>query len=261
MKIKLTRPIVFFDLETTGLNVGKDRIIEISMIKLNVDGTREKYYSLVDPDGFPISEGAQEKHGYSNADLLGHPKFKDIAKDVYEFVKDCDLGGYNAKRFDVQVLVNELLVSGIFLNTKKVNIIDSFLIMTVMEPRTLEGAYKYYTGNKLEGAHSAEVDIEATLEIFEKQIDKYEDLPSTMDEISDLTIRDRKKTVDLAGRFIQDDKGNICFNFGKHKDKTVFEVFKEDANYFNWMIDKADFPLETKYIATKIIKKLRELQG
>lgn len=261
MKIKLERPIVFFDLETTGLTIGKDRIIEISMIKLNTDGTKDKYYSLVEPDGYPVSDGAREKHGYSNEDLLGHPKFKDIAKDVYEFVKDCDLGGYNAKRFDIQILVDELLRAGIFLNSRKANVIDAFIIYSKMEPRNLEGAYRYYTGNVLEDAHSADADIEATLEIFEKQIEKYDELPDTIEGISNLTIEDREKTVDLAGRFIQDDNKDILFNFGKYKGMTVYEVFKKDPSYFMWMIEKTDMPLETKYIANKIYKKLREKQG
>ena len=256
MNIQLEKPLVFFDLETTGLEISNDRIIEINMIKINPDGTREKYYSRVNPDGVPIAQGAFEKHGIKIEDLTDEPIFQEIAQDVHEFIKECDLGGYNLIKFDIPFLVNELLRCGIYWNPRSANVIDSYLIFAKLEPRTLEGAYRYYTKKELKNAHSAEADIEATMEILSEQITKY-NLPSMTKEIYGL-IKEEKENVDLSGKLKKDKDGKIVFTFGKHNGKSVVEVYKNDAGYFNWIIEKSEMPLETKYVFRKILEMLKK---
>jgi DNA polymerase-3 subunit epsilon len=256
MNIKLERSLVFFDLETTGLEIGKDRIIEIKMVKANPDGTEENYYSRVNPEGVPISEGAQEKHGIKIEDLKNEPIMQVIAKEVYDFIVDCDLGGYNLLRFDIPMLVNELLRCGVYWNPRGVNVLDSYLIYAKQEPRTLEGAYKYYTGNVLKDAHSASADIKATMEILEKQIEKYK-LSNSVKDIYE-SIKEEKENVDLAGKLKKDKDGKVLFTFGKHNGKSVVEVYKSDPNYFSWIIDKSEMSIETKFVFKKILEMLKK---
>jgi DNA polymerase III subunit epsilon len=256
MNLKLERNLVFFDLETTGLEISHDRIIEINMVKVKPDGTEETYYSRVNPDGVEISQGAFEKHGIKVENLKEQPTMQVIAKEVYDFIVDCDLGGYNLVKFDIPMLVNELLRCGVYWNPRGVNVLDSYLIYTKQEPRNLTGAYKYYTRNELENAHSAAVDIKATMEILEKQIEKY-DLPKSTKAIHDLT-RDERENVDLAGKLKKDKDGKVIFTFGKHNGKSVVEVYKNDSSYFSWIIDKSDMPMETKYVFKKLLEMLKK---
>lgn len=255
--LDLKRPIVFFDIETTGLSHVKDRIIELSMIKYLVNGDRMKYYSKFNPGAVEISKEAEGKHGISLESLKSEPKFEKKAEEIFNFLDNCDLAGYNGKRFDIPFMIEELIRAGHFLNPRKVSIIDPFLILTKEEPRTLECTYKYYTGKVLENAHSAEADIEATIEIFESQISKYNLHDLSMEELSNKYI-DTKNLVDLDGKFIKKDDGTICVNFGKHLNKTIQKVFKDEPGYFEWM-QKGDFSNDTKIIAKKLFEKLKQI--
>jgi len=254
MNIKLEKPITFFDVETTGLSTSNDRIIEICMIKINPSGSKDKFYKLIEPEGRPISPGAQEKHGYSNDDLKGNPTFKECAKEILDFIGDSDLGGYNCIRFDIPLLVEEFLRANIIFDPRKRNIIDSYKIIIKKEPRNLEGAYERYTGEKLENAHSAEADIEATIKIFEKQIQLHE-LSNSITEISNETSG-MANMIDFAGKLKKNDEGKIVINFGKYKDRNVAEVFRENPGYFTWIIEKTDMASETKLFFQKIKDKL-----
>lgn len=255
MNTRLKRPIVFFDLETTGISITHDRIVEIAMKKINPDGTREEYKTYVNPT-IPIPQGAQDVHHISNDDVSDAPTFSTIAKEVNAWIAGCDLGGYNIIRFDIPILLEEFLRAGILWNYKEHKIIDVFKIYSVIEPRTLAGTYHRFTGKTLENAHSAQVDNDATIEIFEAQLEKYGDkIPEDLDNIADVKYPNEKPNLDLAGKFIVEDK-TVLFNFGKYKGKSVKDIFNEDANYFMWMVDKGDFSNETKTYARKIHAKL-----
>ncbi len=255
MNTRINRPVVFFDLETTGVSITHDRIVEIAMTKIHPNGDRNTWKTLVNPN-MPIPQGAQDVHHISDADVSDFDDFKYFAPEVFEFIKDCDLGGYNIIRFDIPILLEEFLRAGILWNYKDHKIIDVFKIYSVIEPRTLAGTYQRFTGKVLENAHSAQADNDATIEIFQAQLEKYgEKIPANLDNISDIKYPDEKLNLDLAGKFIIEDK-NVLFNFGKYKGKNVKDVFNEDANYFMWMIDKGDFTSETKTYARKIHTKL-----
>jgi DNA polymerase-3 subunit epsilon len=246
----MSKPIVWLDLETTGVSVSTDRIIEICMIKLFPDGKKDRFYSKVEPEGYPISEGALGKHGISNESLLNEPKFVDIAKQVYAFIKDCDLGGYNCIRFDIPLLFEEFIRCGIFLAPKDFNIVDVFAILNKKEPRTLAGVYERFTGKNLEHAHSAEADIEASIEIFDI-MKKQWNLPNTAEDIF-TNILEGKNMVDFEGKLVKRDN-NYFFNFGKYIGKSVTEVWNKDKGYFDWIITKSTSGTHTKTIF-KMIK-------
>lgn len=255
------RDIVWFDLETTGVNTAKDRIIEICLIKTDSEGNeKDKFYSLINPGpDIQMRDEAEEKHGISLDSLQSKKLFKEIAKDVYYFIKDCDLGGYNALFFDIPMLVEEFMRAGILFNHREVNVIDPFLIYSTYEKRDLSTAYTKYTGKTLEGAHAAEVDIRATMEIFKAQQELY-DMPKTAKEIDDRVNKSRKDLVDLNGKFKFSEinsKREIVFNFGKWKGTSFKEVFEKDSRYFEWMINKGEFSKETKIIAEKLYEKMR----
>ena len=257
--LELKKPISFFDIESTGLEIGKDKIIEISIVKLNIDGSRDTYYQKFHPGSVPISDGALGKHGINIEDLRGEPSFKEKAQEIFDFIKDTDLGGYNAHKFDIPMLADEFIQCGILYNPRGSSIIDPLAIYSKMEPRNLETAYKYYTGKTLVGAHGATADINATIDIFEAQINKYDALANlTVTEISNLTL-DANKNVDLAGKFQKTDDGNIIITFGKYKGKSVGEVFKADAKYIDWMSTADGFTADTKIIAKKIVAKLKSM--
>jgi DNA polymerase-3 subunit epsilon len=255
-KTQLEKPIVFFDVETTGLDISEDRIIEICAIKINPDKNKERFYSLINPEGKEISEGAQEKHQILPSDLEDEPTFKELADDILAFFKDCDLGGYNVGKFDIPMLNEEFLRCGKFFDVRNSKIIDPYVIVTKKEPRTLEGVYKHYTGKEMENAHKAEVDINATIEVFEKQTELYEDLDNIQD-IHKFSFGDRV-VLDLSGKFKYDSETkNIKFNFGKWNGKTIEEVFRADKNYFHWIIEKSKMTRDTKLVASKLLKKLQ----
>ncbi len=255
MKIKLNKSIAFFDVETTGLNISQDRIIEICIKKINVDYSTAVYYSRINPEGKTIELGAFEKHGISLEDLKNSPTFKSVSNEIFSFINNCDLGGYNCMRFDIPILIEEFMRAGINYDPRQVRVIDAYSILTTMESRKLEAVYEKYTGKTLENAHTAEADIDATIEIFNKQLEVYgEKMPSSIDEIDKLI--NEPNIVDYARRFKMTEDKKIIFNFGKYQGKTVAEVFKTDKSYFSWIINKSDMPLDTKFVTTKLLQRL-----
>lgn len=246
--LKLNKPICFFDLETTGLNVGKDRIVEISVLKVFPNGNKESKTLRVNPE-ILISKEAEAIHGISNEDVANEPTFKEIAPQIWEMIKDSDLAGYNSNRFDVPLLAEEFLRAGMEFDVDKHRLVDVQVVFYKKEPRDLTSAYKFYCDKSLENAHSAAADVEATYEVLKAQIEKYDDLENDIKFLSEFTTQ--RQTADLAGFIGYNEKGDEIFNFGKHKGKKVTEVFDTDPGYYSW-IQNADFPLYTKRVLTKI---------
>lgn len=246
--LKLHKPLCFFDLETTGINVGKDRIVEISVLKVFPNGNKESKTLRVNPE-MPISREATAVHGITNEDVAMESTFKEIAPQIWEMMKDSDIGGYNSNRFDVPLLVEEFLRNGFDFDMDKHRFVDVQVIFFKKEPRDLGAAYKFYCNKTLENAHSAEADVEATYEIFKAQIERYEDLENDVKFLSEFTTQ--RNTADLAGFIGINEKGQEVFNFGKYKGQVVSEILEKDQGYYGW-IQNADFPLYTKKVLTKI---------
>lgn len=267
MKLKLKRPLAFFDLETTGVNVASDRICEISIVKINPDGTQEKKTRKLNP-GIPIPLEASLVHGIYDDDVKDEPTFKAVAKSLADFFGNSDLAGFNSNKFDVPLLVEEFLRVDIPFEISNRQLVDVQNIFHKMEQRTLSAGYKFYCGKDLENAHSAEADTIATLEILEAMLDKYESTEITdekglktkpvSNDVKQLaSFSKRNNNLDLMGRIIEDEEGNALFNFGKYKGVSVKKVLEENPSYFSWMIN-GDFPLYTKKVLEKI--KLEMLQ-
>lgn len=254
MNLNLTKPLAFFDLETTGLNIASDRIIEISIVKINIDGTKEVKTKLINPT-IPISPESTAIHGISDDDVKNEPSFKQISKELAKFLEGCDLAGFNSNRFDVPMLVEEFLRADVDFDISKRKLVDVQNIFHKMEQRTLSAAYKFYCNNELVNAHSAEADTTATFEILEAQLSKYKDLKNDVGFLSEFTKMNNN--VDLIGRIVYDESNVEVFNFGKHKGKSVKEVLEKEPSYYHWMMN-GDFPLYTKKVLTKI--KLSELK-
>ncbi len=248
MELNIKNPIVFFDLETTGLNIATDRIIEISYLKVWPNGKEESKTRRINPE-MPIPPQSTAIHGITDADVADCPTFKEIAKTLAAEIKGCDLAGYNSSRFDVPLLVEEMLRAGVDFDISKRKQIDVQTIFHKMEQRTLTAAYKFYCDKELDNAHSAEADARATYEVLKSQLDRYSDLPNDMAALSEFTTYNNN--LDLAGRIIVDDKGRAIFNFGKHKGKFVFDVFAIDLGFYDWM-QKGEFTLNTKKVLTKL---------
>jgi DNA polymerase-3 subunit epsilon len=253
MELKLTRPICFFDLETTGIDVARDRIVEISIFKVYPNGTKESKTWLVNPT-IPIPPQTTAVHGISDEKVANEPTFDALASQVHNMIKDSDLAGFNSDRFDIPLLAEELLRAGVDFDMKNRVSVDVQTIFHKMEERTLSAAYKFYCGQTLENAHSAEADTMATYEILKSQLDRYTDLENDMKSLSEFTTR--KKSVDFAGFIVLNNEGKEIFTFGKHKGALVDDVFDKEPGYFGW-IQNADFPLYTKKVLTAI--KLRKL--
>ena len=234
MQLNLKNPLVFFDLETTGINISTDRIVEISYLKVYPDGREETKTMRINP-GMPIP-----------------PTFKEVAKTIAADLEGCDLAGYNSNRFDVPLLVEELLRAGVSIDISRRKLIDVQTIFHKMEQRTLSAAYKFYCDKDLNDAHAAEADTRATYEVLKAQLDRYPQLKNDMAALADFTSYTRN--VDLAGRIVYNDQGVEVFNFGKYKGRSVAEVFKVDTGYYGWMM-QGEFPLNTKNVITNI--KLR----
>lgn len=249
--LNLTRPICFFDLETTGVNITTDRIVEISILKIHPNGKEESRTWRVNPT-IPIPPEVTLVHGISDADVAHEPTFKELAKEVYNIIKDADLGGFNSNRFDIPLLAEELLRAGIDFDMKNRVSVDVQAIFHKMEQRTLSAAYKFYCDKTLDGAHSAEADTRATYEVLKAQIERYDELQNDTKFLAEFSSR--KQFADFAGFIIYNKEGEECFSFGKHKGKTVNEVLEKEPGYFGWLLD-ADFPLYTKKVLTAI--KLR----
>ena len=260
MKLNLKNPIAFFDLETTGTNIAHDRIVEISIVKVLVNGETEIKTRKIHPT-IPIPLESSLIHGIYDEDVKDEPNFKQIAKSLVTFLEGCDLAGYNILKFDVPLLVEEFLRANVDFEVSQRKLVDAQKIFFLMEKRNLSSAYKFYCGKKLEGAHSAEADTLATFEVLKSQIEMYngqtvEDLSgkeigtieNDMKVLHELTNR---KMVDLAGRMVFNDKGEEVFNFGKHKGKPVSTVLSSEPSFYDWMM-KGDFPLDTKRRLTEI---------
>ena len=248
MKLKLTKPLCFFDLETTGTDVSKDRIIEIAIIKVNIDGSRESLEIRLNP-GIPIPPESTLIHGITDEMVANEPKFKDNARNIYNFLKGCDLAGFNSDRFDIPLLVEELLRADLDFDFKNTKTIDVQNIFHKMESRTLSAALKFYCDKELTDAHTAIADANATLDVLIAQLDRYSELEPNVDFLNHFSTR--KKTADFAGFLIYNKDDEICFGFGKHKGKKVNEILKEEPGYFGWILN-ADFPRYTNKILTEI---------
>jgi len=252
MQLSLKKPIVFFDLETTGVDVSKDRIVEISILKLHPNGEKEIKTRRVNPE-MPIPKQSSEVHGIYDEDVKDEPSFRALAKSLAQFIDNSDLAGYNSNKFDVPLLAEEFLRVGVEFDLENRKCVDVQNIFHKMEQRTLVAAYKFYCEKDLVDAHSAEADITATYEVLEAQLDRYEELENDVDFLAEFS--ERQRNVDLVGRIVYNEDDVEVFNFGKHKGKSVAEVFKKQPSYYSWMMD-GDFPQYTKKVLTAI--KLRD---
>lgn len=252
MKLNLKNPIIFFDIESTGLNVSSDRIVELSALKIFPNGDQELKTRRLNPT-IPISPEAQAVHGISNEDVKDCPTFKEVARSLANWMTGCDFAGYNSIKFDVPMLAEEFLRAGIDFDFRKRKLVDVQNIFHKMEQRTLSAAYKFYCSKNLENAHSAEADTVATFEILESQLDMYKDaLENDVEFLSKFSIRNN--SLDYAGRIVLNDKDIPVFNFGKHKGKPVSAVFRAESSYYSWMMN-GDFTLDTKQVLTKLYKE------
>lgn len=253
MNLNLKNPIVFFDLETTGVNINTDRIVEICYLKVYPNGNEEAKTMRINPE-MHIPESSSEIHGIYDKDVEGCPTFKEVAKDIAKDIEGCDLAGFNSNRFDIPVLAEEFLRAGVDIDMMKRKFIDVQVIYHKLEQRTLSAAYKFYCQKNLEDAHSAEADTRATYEVLKAQLDMYPDeLQNDMAFLADYSNFNRN--VDFAGRIVYDDNGVEVFNFGKYKGVSVKEVLQRDPGYYGWIMN-GDFTLNTKNVLTKI--RLRE---
>jgi len=251
LNLKLKRPIAFLDLETTGVNVSTDRIVELSVLKISPNGKEEWMSTRVNPC-MPIPPKTTAIHGISDADVVNSPTFREIGKNLASFLEGCDLAGYNAVKFDLPVLAEEFLRENIDFNFRKRKYVDVQVIFHKKEQRTLTAAYLFYCKKNLEGAHGSKADTAATYEVLKSQLDRYEDLENDVEKLAEFSSFNTN--VDFAGRIILDENGVEIFNFGKHKGVAVETVFSKEPSYYDWMM-KGDFPLYTKKILTEI--KLR----
>lgn len=270
MKLNLKKPLAFFDLETTGVNVASDRIVEIAIMKVHPDGRIERKPDgqngpsrlLIDPE-MPIPLESSEIHGIYDRHVMGAPTFKEIAPKLFKFLFDADLAGYNSNKFDVPILAEEFLRCGIDFSIENRNLIDVQNIFHLMEQRTLKAGYKFYCGKDMENAHEAMADVQATYEVFLAQLEKYKDaeiennkgelykpVQNDMEHLHEVSQRHRN--VDMLGRIIYNDDNEEIFNFGKHKGRTVEEVLRIEPGYYGWMLN-GDFPLYTK----KVLREIR----
>lgn len=254
MQLNLKNPIVFFDLETTGVNISSDRIVELSYLKVHPNGLEETKTMKINP-GMPIPPESTAVHGISDADVATAPLFKEVAKNVARDIEGCDLAGFNSNRFDVPLLVEEMLRAGVDFDISKRKFIDVQVIFHKMEQRTLSAAYKFYCNSDLDNAHSAEADTRATYEVLKGQLDRYPELENDVAKLA--VFSSHTRNVDFAGRIVLNDKDEEVFNFGKYRGRPVTEVFRTDLGYYSWMM-QGDFTLNTKNVITAI--KLRALQ-
>ncbi len=249
--LELKRPIAFIDLETTGVSLSSDRIVEIAIIKLLPDNTRQVKRKLINPE-MPIPQASSDIHGITDAMVKDAPTFKQAANEIKVFIDGCDLGGYNSNRFDIPILMEEFLRVGLDVDLSKRKMVDVQHIFYTMEPRTLSAAYKFFCNKELVDAHSAEADVSATIDVFMAQLDRYTQLGNSVESV--LGVIGEEKIVDYARRFSFDDKGVEVFNFGKHKGRAVTDVLKAEPQYYDWMM-RGDFPLHTKQKLTEILNR------
>jgi DNA polymerase III subunit epsilon len=249
--LQLKRPIAFIDLETTGVSLSTDRIVEIAIIKLLPDGSRQVKRKLINPQ-MPIPKVTTDIHGISDEMVKDAPTFKQAANEIKVFIDGCDMAGYNSNRFDIPILMEEFLRVGLEVDLSKRKMVDVQHIFYTMEPRTLTAAYKFFCQKELVDAHSAEADVNATIDVFLAQLDRYQNLGTSVESVLEVIGED--KIVDYARRFSFDDKGVEVFNFGKFKGRSVAEVLKAEPQYYDWMM-RGDFPLHTKQKLTEILNR------
>ncbi len=252
MELNLKKPIAFFDLETTGIDIANDRIVEISILKIDISGKEEWLSSRINP-GIPIPAAATAIHGITNADVANAPSFTNMASSFASFIGDADIAGYNALRFDVPLLAEEFLRAGIDFDFKTRKYIDVQVIFHKKEQRTLVAAYQFYCDKQLDDAHSAKADTQATYEVLKAQLDTYGDLENDIDKLAEFTDSGGR-SVDFLGRIVLNNKGEETINFGKYKGKTIAEIIQIDKGYLEWIL-RSDFPLYTKKILSDIIGK------
>jgi DNA polymerase III subunit epsilon len=249
--LTLKRPIAFIDLETTGVSLSADRIVEIAITKILPDGARQTKRKLINPE-MPIPRTASDIHGITDEKVKDAPTFRQAANEIKMFIENCDMGGYNSNRFDIPILMEEFLRAGMEVDLSSRKMIDVQHIFYTMEPRTLSAAYKFFCDKELTDAHSAEADVNATIEVFMAQLMRYKNLGNSIETV--MSVIGEDKIVDYARRFSFDDKGNEIFNFGKHKGRQVRDVLKAEPQYYDWMM-RGDFPLHTKKKLTEIFNK------
>lgn len=257
MKLQLAKPLCFFDLETTGTNISKDRIVEIAILKLHPDGTQEKMEKLINPE-IQIPPEVSEIHGITNEMVVNAPTFKEESHIIYGFLKGCDLAGFNSDRFDIPLLVEELLRAEVSFDFKNVKTVDVQTIFHKMEARTLSAALKFYCEEELKDSHSAQADTKATHDVLLAQLDRYNDLEPNIDFLNKFSTR--RKTADFAGFVVFDKSNEMCFGFGKHKGQKVNDILEKEPGYFGWVLN-ADFPRYTKKVLTEIRLKTMNTKG
>ncbi len=255
MNIKLDKSLAIFDLEATGLSVTQDRIVEIAIVKIAPDGTETNYSKRVNPE-MHIPKEVSEIHGIYDEDVADAPTFRDILPELEAFLKDCDFAGYNSNKFDLPMLSEEFLRAGSDFDLSISRHIDVQNIFHKMEQRTLVAAYKFYCSKELNNAHNAFADAKATWEVLDAQINHYENLQGDVDFLSEFSRHNDQKRADFAGRLGYNKKGDLIYNFGKHKNKTVEEVHRTEPGYYGWMLD-ADFPLYTKQCLRKEMERIK----
>lgn len=253
MKLNLQRPLIFFDLETTGTNILHDRIIELSYIKLYPDGAVEEKARRLNPE-MPIPPASTAIHHITDEDVKDEPTFRQISKALFRIFEGCDIAGYNSNKFDVPLLMEEFSRAGLNFEVKGRNFIDVQNIFHKMEQRTLVAAYKFYCGKNLEDAHSALGDTKATYEVLLGQLDRYPELKNDVEYLAEFSKSGRN--VDLAGRIVLNEKDEPVFNFGKHKGKPVKEIFRSEPSFYSWMM-QGDFPKNTKDVITAFYSEVR----
>jgi DNA polymerase-3 subunit epsilon len=254
MELRIKNPLVFIDLETTGIDVVNDRIVEIALLRLNPNGQQEVKVQRINPT-ISIPSEATAIHGISDADVKSEPTFKEVAKSLAKLMEGCDLAGFNSNKFDFPLLAEEFLRAEVDFDFRKRKFIDVQTIFHKMEKRTLEAAYRFYCEKDLVGAHSAEVDTLATYEVLKAQLDRYPDLENDINFLSEFSSFNQN--VDFAGRIVYDENGVEVFNFGKHKGKSVEAIFAQEPSYYAWMMN-GDFPLYTKKILTNIYVRMKQ---
>ena len=249
MKLNLKRPIIFFDLETTGLDIAKDRIVELCYIRVEPNGNEEARSMRINPE-MHIPEVASSVHGITDDDVKDCPTFADVAPQLAATFEGCDLAGFNSNRFDLPLLAEEFMKAGVNIDLSHVQAIDVQNIYHKLEKRTLAAAYKFYCGRDLENAHSALADTQATYEVLQAQLDHYpNDLQNDVDFLAELSRMNRN--IDFAGRFVYDESGKELINFGKYKGKAIKDVLSRDPGYYSWIM-QGDFTLNTKQVLTKL---------
>jgi len=255
MNIKLKNPLCVFDLETTGLQITKDRIVQIAILKIHPDSSQEELNLIVNPE-MNIPQEVIDIHGITNESALEAPTFKEVAQEVKDFIGDSDLAGFNSNKFDIPVLAEEFLRVGLEFDLTHRSFIDVQNIFHKMEQRTLVAAYKFYCEKELKNAHDAMHDTKATWEVLEKQLDKY-DIDCNVTALADFSRAGANKVIDMAGRIALNSKNQVIYNFGKHKGKTIEEISINEPGYYGWMLE-ADFPLYTKSVLRKAMNDLKE---